>query len=81
MNARRSLKRTRAMGPSGLGGTVATHVFLIAYTLLAVGPIVLIVMNSFKSRSAIFGAPFAPPSPDTFSLIGYQTVLSTSKTA
>jgi raffinose/stachyose/melibiose transport system permease protein len=78
MNARRSLKRTRAMGPSGLGGTVATHVFLIAYTLLAVGPIVLIVMNSFKSRSAIFGAPFAPPSPDTFSLIGYQTVLARS---
>ena len=59
-------------------GDVATHVFLMGYTFLALAPIVLIVMNSFKARFAIFGSPFAPPSAETFSLIGYQTVLARS---
>ena len=49
---------------------------LIAYSALAVGPILLVVMNSFKARSAIFGAPLAPPDAATFSLIGYEKVLA-----
>ena len=53
----------------------AVHVALILYTLLACGPIVLIVMNSFKARKAIFGSPLSLPSETTFSLIGYQSVL------
>jgi len=51
------------------------HAVLIAYTLLAVAPIILVVMNSFKSRNAIFGAPLSPPTADTFSLIGYNKAL------
>jgi raffinose/stachyose/melibiose transport system permease protein len=35
---------------------------------------VMIIMNSFKAKKAIFGSPFAIPGPETFSLIGYQTV-------
>jgi raffinose/stachyose/melibiose transport system permease protein len=35
-------------------------------------------MNSFKARSAIFGAPLAPPDAATFSLIGYAKVLRAS---
>lgn len=50
------------------------HFVLIAYCLVALFPIVLIIMNSFKSRDGIFSAPFAPPTSETFSLIGYQTV-------
>jgi raffinose/stachyose/melibiose transport system permease protein len=46
--------------------------------MLAVGPILLVVMNSFKVRSAIFGAPLAPPDTTTFSLIGYQKVFRTA---
>ena len=38
------------------------HAILIAYSALALGPILLVVMNSFKTRNAIFGAPLAPPS-------------------
>jgi raffinose/stachyose/melibiose transport system permease protein len=53
----------------------AVHVALILYTLLACGPIVLIVMNSFKARKAIFGSPLRLPSETTFSLIGYDSVL------
>ena len=36
------------------------HAILIAYCALALGPILLVVMNSFKTRNAIFGAPLAP---------------------
>ncbi|MGA2043274.1 MAG: carbohydrate ABC transporter permease [Roseiarcus sp.] len=54
---------------------LGVHAVLIAYTLLAVLPILLVVMNSFKTRNAIFGAPLAPPDAQTFSLIGYAKVL------
>ena len=37
--------------------TLGVHVVLIAYSLLALGPILLVVMNSFKARNAIFGSP------------------------
>jgi len=52
------------------------HLALIAYTLVALFPVFLTLVNSFKSRSAIFSQPMALPTPSTFSLIGYQTVLS-----
>ena len=51
------------------------HAILIAYCMLAAAPIVLVVMNSFKARNAIFGAPLAPPNAATFSLVGYAKVL------
>jgi raffinose/stachyose/melibiose transport system permease protein len=65
-------RSARALGitPTGLG----KHVVLLAYTALAIVPIALVAMNSFKSRSAIFDAPVQPPTADTFSLIGYETL-------
>ena len=51
------------------------HIFLIAYSLIAVLPILLVVMNSFKVRKAIFGTPLAFPTAETFSLVGYVKVL------
>ena len=54
----------------------AVHAALIIYTLLAVSPIVLILINSFKSRSAIFASPLSLPNGTTFSLIGYSSVLA-----
>ena len=53
---------------------VGKHAVLIGYTLVALFPIVLIVMNSFKARHAIFDAPLAPPGAGTFSTIGYDTI-------
>lgn len=58
--------------------SISVHLVLIAYSLLAVGPILLVVMNSFKVRSAIFGSPLAPPGASTFSLIGYEKVFRSS---
>lgn len=54
------------------------HTVLIAYTLLAILPILLVVMNSFKTRNAIFGSPLSPPNAETFSLVGYVSVLGKS---
>ncbi|WP_112809341.1 carbohydrate ABC transporter permease [Ensifer sp.] len=51
------------------------HAALIAYTLISLFPVFLTIINSFKDRNAIFRAPLSVPTPQTFSLIGYQTVL------
>jgi raffinose/stachyose/melibiose transport system permease protein len=60
----------RVITPTAVG----KHAVLIGYTFIALFPIVLIVMNSFKARNAIFGAPLVPPSSATFSTIGYDTI-------
>jgi len=57
-----------------LAGEATAHAILIIYTVIALAPVILVVMNSFKSRASIFGQPLVPPGPATFSLIGYATV-------
>lgn len=57
------------------GNTIAAHAVLIAYTIVALFPVFVIVINSFKSRRAIFRDPLGLPNEETFSLVGYQTVL------
>lgn len=54
------------------------QLILFGYMLIALFPIVLIVMNSFKTRKAIFNAPWLPPLADTFSMEGYYTVFERS---
>ena len=51
------------------------HTLLGGWTLIATLPVILIIMNSFKDREAIFSQPMMPPLADSFSMIGYQTVL------
>jgi raffinose/stachyose/melibiose transport system permease protein len=68
--ARRSISRT-----------AAAHAALLLYTIIALFPVLLIVMNSLKSRQAIFGAPLTFPGPHTFDLVGYTTVFSQSNFA
>ncbi|MBS1180979.1 MAG: putative sugar transporter, permease protein [Proteobacteria bacterium] len=55
--------------------TSLVHLALITYTLVALFPVFLTIINSFKSKQAIFGQPLRLPGPSTFSLIGYETVL------
>jgi len=57
---------------------VATHGVLIAYAAVALFPVLLIIINSFKDRLTIFGAPFALPWADTFTLDGYATLGSSA---
>ena len=51
------------------------HLALAGYTAIALFPVLLTIVNSFKDRNAIFRTPLAPPTANTFSLVGYETVL------
>ena len=51
------------------------HLALAAYTVVALFPVVLTIVNSLKDKNAIFRTPLALPTAETFSLIGYTTVL------
>jgi len=55
---------------------IAAHGILIAYTIIALFPVVVILINSFKSRRAIFRDPLALPDGESFSTVGYQTVFN-----
>jgi raffinose/stachyose/melibiose transport system permease protein len=55
--------------------TVLAHGALIAWTVIALFPVFVIIINSLKTRRAIFAEPLALPTPSNFSLIGYQTVM------
>jgi raffinose/stachyose/melibiose transport system permease protein len=59
-----------------LAGQGVAHLVLILYTIIALFPIVLVLVNAFKTRKAIFGTPLALPTPETFTLAGFQTVLA-----
>lgn len=59
-----------------LARSIAAHAVLIIYTLIALFPVFVIVINSFKSRRAIFAEPLALPTAESFDLVGYRTVLA-----
>ena len=58
-----------------LGPTLGAHAALLAWLAVVLFPIFVIILNSFKTRRAIFSQPLMPPDADSFTLIGYQTVL------
>ena len=54
---------------------IASHAILLIYATIALFPVILILINSIKSRKAIFRSPLSLPDAETFSLIGYETVM------
>ncbi len=60
---------------TSLQSQIAAHAILITYTVIALFPVFLIIINSFKSKRAIFNSPLQVPNPETFTLIGYETAL------
>lgn len=54
------------------------HLVLMFFSFLAIGPVAIVIINSFKKRTAIFGNPYELPNVKTFSIIGYQTVQARS---
>jgi raffinose/stachyose/melibiose transport system permease protein len=59
-----------------LGSASFVHLVLGGYTLLALAPLLLVFVNSFKARSAIFDDPLSWPTAETFALVGYTKVLA-----
>ncbi len=54
--------------------SITAHGVLGFFTFVALAPMLLIVMNAFKARQAIFASPLALPTPKTFDLIGFTSV-------
>ncbi|UVF20214.1 carbohydrate ABC transporter permease [Microvirga terrae] len=65
-----------AIRPTIRPGRIAVHVALILYTILALGPILLILVNAFKTRRAIFADPLGLPNGQTFTTIGFDRVFA-----
>ncbi|GEM86148.1 carbohydrate ABC transporter permease [Meiothermus granaticius] len=57
---------------------LAIHAVLIAYSALALFPVLLVIINSFKDKLLIFSAPFSLPTTQSFTLEGYKTLQSTA---
>lgn len=55
--------------------TLMMHGALILYTLIALFPVFVILINSFKERRSIFREPLALPNAESYSTIGYETVM------
>ena len=58
--------------------STAIHSILLGWTLLAVFPLILIVVNSLKTRKAIFGDPLGLPTGEALSYQGYESVITNS---
>ncbi len=59
-------------------GSAGIHAVLLGWTVLALFPLALIVINSFKSRKAIFRDPLGLPIGDALSFKGYESVITNS---
>ena len=55
--------------------TLMMHGALVLYTLIAHFPVFVILINSFKERRSIFREPLALPNAESYSTIGYETVM------
>ncbi len=72
-----SLTRQLEYGRAGLS-SLGIHLILLSYTVLALFPLFLILLNSWKSRRGIFGDPLGLPNEKTFSTKGYHAVITNS---
>ena len=64
------------MGITVRPSRIAVHIALVLYTILALGPIFLILINAFKTRRAIFADPLGLPNGQTFTTIGFDRVFA-----
>ncbi|HEV2565694.1 MAG TPA: carbohydrate ABC transporter permease, partial [Microvirga sp.] len=64
------------MGTTVRPARIAVHIALILYTILALGPILLILINAFKTRRAIFADPLGLPNGQTWTTIGFDRVFA-----
>lgn len=75
----RSAPATRPRRPRRAADVLAgsgVHLLLIVMAIFSVVPILIVLMNSFKTTQGIFGAPFALPDAETFNLQGYVNVFT-----
>jgi raffinose/stachyose/melibiose transport system permease protein len=75
-----TMQKTASLTPrfdfSRIASVLVPHVILLLYTGLALFPMALTVINSFKTRNNIFANPYALPMGNLFSTAGYETVFN-----
>ena len=64
----------KPLTPGRLVYLILAYAVLIFIVLVSIGPIVWVIMSSFKSNAAILGSPFSLP--DTFNLDAYEKVIN-----
>ncbi len=69
-----SASRSPSLSPSRWFGNLLAYLVMIGFATLALFPVVLTFFNAFKTRRAIFTSPLMPPTPATFSTVGFETV-------
>lgn len=74
-------QQTRKRRSSWPAERITVHLLLLFFVALALGPILLVIMNSFKTTPGIFLGPFQLPHGRTFSLDGYARVFTRGNTA
>lgn len=74
-NAVQSARKSKD-GRAWTADRIVVHALLIFFVLLAIGPILIVILNSFKTTPAIFGGPFDLPTAKTFSIDGYLRVFT-----
>ncbi len=68
------IKRTRSMRIMNMH--IPSHILLCVWSVIALFPIYIMIINSFKSRYTIYENPFALP--ETWNFKNYRTMLSDS---
>lgn len=71
-----TMPQTRKRKSSWSAEHVVVHALLIFFVLLALGPIFVVILNSFKTTPGIFLGPFDLPNTRTFSIDGYFRVFT-----
>ena len=61
--------------PRNVSKSVTVHAILLAYTVIALFPIIVVIINAFKTRKAIFKDPLGLPDSSSFTLAGFEEVL------
>lgn len=74
-NAVQSARKSKD-GRAWTADRIVVHALLIFFVLLAIGPILIVILNSFKTTPAIFGGPFDLPTAKSFSIDGYLRVFT-----
>lgn len=55
---------------------LSVHLSLIFFAILAIGPIFIIIINSFKTTEGIFTGPLKLPNSETFTLDGFKRAVA-----
>jgi raffinose/stachyose/melibiose transport system permease protein len=70
-------RREQSTKNTGRLGTLFVHGVLILFVIVALAPVIIIVLNAFKTQRGMFLGPLKLPNSTTFSLDGFKRAIET----